>query len=185
MIAEPHISTRREAYAIPAAAGAIRAIQVWSWVGTIILVLTVWFTVKWVLSDTFVAVASGPDVPPKWMRLVLDSGQILMTTAWCWSFYLFVIRPLMRERRMSTDGFILIGCTIASLWDALTLVGQYWFTYNSYLFNRGSILSVVPITLSPHTAGANEAWPLFFINTLYGNFVLVAMLLCALLRAVR
>jgi hypothetical protein len=185
MATEARIVSRRESHPAPVVVTPVRAIHVWSWIGTVLLAVTIWYTVKWVSSDAFVAVPYGPDLPPEWMRIVLNTGQVVMTTLWCFSFYWFVLRPWVRERRMTTDGFILIGCTIASLWDALTLVGQYWFTYNSYLVNRGSILTVVPMTLSPHTPEANEAWPLFFINTLYGNFVLVAIILCALLRTIR
>ena len=163
----------------------VQPVQIWSVIGVILLALQIWYTVHWILSDQFVAVPSGPDVPPEWMRMALDIGQVVMTLIWCFSFYWFVLRPWQREKRFTTDGLIMIGCTLASGWDALSDVGQYWFTYNSYLVNRGSVLGVMPITLSPHTAGANEAWPMFFINTLYGNFVVVAIIMCALLRFVQ
>lgn len=163
----------------------VHPVQVWAWIGALLLALECYFTVKWIASDQFVPVPSGPDIPPEWMRTVLDTGQVVMTLAWCSAFYWFVLRPWRRERRLTTDGLIMIGCTLASLWDALSNTGQYWFTYNSYLVNRGSILGVMPTTLSPHAAGANEAWPLFFINTLYGNFVIVAIIMCALLRSLK
>ncbi len=163
----------------------VQPVQIWAWIGVALLMAEFWFAGKWILSDQFVAVPSGPDVPPEWMRHVLDIGQVVMTLIWCFSFYWFVIRAWQRERRLTTDSLIMIGCTLASGWDALSDVGQYWFTYNSYLFNRGSMLAVMPITLSPHAPGANEAWPMFFINTLYGNFVIVAIIMCALLRFVK
>ena len=132
----------------------LQPVQIWSVIGAILLALQIWYTVHWILSDQFVAVPSGPDVPPEWMRMALDIGQVVMTLIWCFSFYWFVLRPWMRERRLTTDGLIMIGCTLASGWDALSDVGQYWFTYNSYLVNRGSMLGMMPITLSPHAAGA-------------------------------
>ena len=177
--------SRTQAYTIPSALRQPTPIYFWSCVGAVLLGLELWFTARWIMSDQFVSVPSGPDLPPGWMRAALDIGQVAMPTAWLFSFCWFVVRPAFRERRITTDGLILIGCTLASLWDSLSDVGQYWFTYNSYLVNRGSILGVLPITLSPHAAGANEGWPLLFINTLYGNFIAVAVLMCALLRFVQ
>lgn len=177
-------AARDKAAALPLAQP-LQPVQIWAWIGALLLAIQLYYLAKWIGSDQFVAVPSGPDLPPPWMRTVLDVGQIVMTIFWTASFVWFVVRPLLRERRLTTDSLIVIGCTLASLFDALSDVGQYWFTYNSYLFNRGSMLGVMPITLSPHAPGANEAWPMFFINTLYGNFVIVAILMCALLRVVK
>ena len=163
----------------------VQPVQIWAWIGTVLLALELYYTAKWIGSDQFVAVPSGPDLPPPWMQTVLNIGQVVMTAAWCLSFCWFVLRPWLRERHLTTDGLIVIGCTLASMWDALSNVWQYWFTYNAYLVNRGSILGVLPITLSPHAPGSAEAWPMFFINTLYGNFVIVAIIMCALLRWVK
>ena len=186
MSAKPQTSDVRITRSVTASpASAVQPVQIWSSIGTLLLALQIYFTIKWIGSDQFVAVPSGPDLPPQWMQNVLNVGQIVMTIIWCFSFYWFVLRPWLRERRLTTDSYIMLGCTLASGWDALSNVGQYWFTYNSYLVNRGSMLGVMPITLSPHAAGANEAWPLFFINTLYGNFVVVALLMCILLRFVK
>ena len=186
MSAKPHFAGERlERAARTEARRSLQPVQIWSWIGTVLLAIEVYFTAKWIMSDQFVSVPSGPDVPPEWMRMVLDGGQIVMTLAWCFSLYWFVLRPWLREKRLTTDSYIMLGCTFASGWDALSNTGQYWFTYNAYLINRGSILSVMPTTLSPHAPGSAEAWPLFFINTLYGNFVIVAMLMCALLRFVK
>lgn len=163
----------------------LQPVQIWAVIGVMLLALELYFGIKWVLSDSFVAVPVGTDLPPLWMRRVLDIGQVLMTLGWLACVYGFVIRPWWRERRLGTDALIVIGCTLASFWDALSNIGQFWFTYNTYLFNRGSMLDVMPFTLSPRAPGATEAWPMFFINTLYGHFVLVAILMCALLRFVQ
>ncbi len=161
---------------------ALQPVQIWAAIGALLIAIELYFAIRWIGSDSFVAVPSGPDLPPAWMRRVLDIGQVVMTLAWCAAFAWFVLRPWLRERRLTTDGLIVIGCTLASGWDALSNIGQFWFTYNAYLINRGSMLDLMPITLSPRSPGATEAWPMFFIGTLYGNFVLVTMLLCALLR---
>ncbi len=160
-------------------------VLLWSFIGTILLGLEFYYLAVWVHSPAFAPIISGPDIPPPWMRGALIGGQIGMSLAWCVSGAIFVLRPLWRDKRLSTDGLIFIGCTLASVWDALSNTGRYWFTYNSYLFNRGSIQAVLPITMAPHAPGTGEAWPIFFIDTLYGNFVILALLMCMLLRAVK
>lgn len=161
------------------------AVLAWSAIGTILLAIEFYYLAVWVTSDAFTPIISGPDVPPSWMRDALTTGQIIMSLAWCISGFIFVLRPLWREQRLSTDSLIFIGSTLASVWDALSNTGRYWFTYNSYLFNRGSIQAVLPISLAPHAPGTGEAWPIFFIPTLYGNFVVIALLVCLLLRALK
>jgi hypothetical protein len=163
----------------------VQPVQIWFWIGIVLLAIQFWYTAKWVMSDQFVAVPTGPDVPPEWMRNVLDIGQIVMTTLWCFSFFWFVLRPLLRGKRVGIDGLMMIGLTLSSGWDALSDVGQYWFTYNAYLVNRGSMLGVMPITLSPHAAGVNEAWPMFFIDTTYGNVFYMLMFMCAVMRRIQ
>ena len=160
----------------------LQAVQFWSWVGIFLLGIQIYYTIKWVTSEHWAAVPAGPDVPPEWMQWTLDIGQIALTSTVFLCFLWFVLKPLIRERRLSTDGLIFIGCYMAAGWDALSNVGQYWFTYNSYLVNRGSILAVMPITVSPHTPGSADAWPIFFIGSLYGHFIFVALGVCAFLK---
>lgn len=162
----------------------MQPVQVWFWIGIVLLAIQFWYTTKWVMSDQFVAVPPGPDLPPQWMRYALDIGQVVVTLLWCFSFFWFVLRPLLRGKRVSTDGLLIIGFTFASGLDALSNVGQYWFTYNSYLVNRGSILGVMPITLSPHAAGVNEAFPIFFIPMAYGNNFYMLAAMCAVMRLI-
>ena len=93
----------------------LQPVQIWAGIGAALLIAELYFTLKWIASDHFVAVPSGPDVPPEWMRIVLDAGQIVMTLLWCITFFWFVIRPWWRERRLTTDGLIVIGCTLVTL----------------------------------------------------------------------
>jgi len=170
---------------IVAAPRVFPAVWAWSFIGTVLLGVEFYYLAVWVSGDEFTPIIAGPDTPPAWMRDALFGGQIIMSLAWCVSGSVFVLRPLWRGKRLGTDGLIFIGCTLASVWDALSNTGRYWFTYNSYLFNRGSIQAVLPITLAPHAPGTGEAWPIFFIDTLYGNFVVLALWMCLLLRAVK
>ena len=39
-------------------------VQIWTWIGSLLLVVEIWFMAKWIGSEHFVSVPSGPDVPP-------------------------------------------------------------------------------------------------------------------------
>lgn len=160
-------------------------IKFWSWVGALLLAVEAYFLIMWVTGDAFVPVPSGPDPVPAYMKNALIGGQVLVSLVWLACVVGFVIRPWMRDGRLSTDGLIVIGCTLVSPWDPLSTSGQYWFTYNSYLVNYGSVVSALPINLAPHDAGANVAWPMLFIPTLYGSLILFAIALCAIMRWAR
>jgi hypothetical protein len=56
---------------------------------------------------------------------------------------------------------------LASPFDELSNYAHYWFTYNSYMVNFGSLMGGLPGVVQPHRAGANEAWPIFLIPAAY------------------
>ena len=160
-------------------------IRFWAWIGALLLAVESYFLIAWVTGDAFVPVPSGPDPLPTYMKNSLIGGQVLVSLVWLACVVGFVIRPWMRDGRPSVDGLIVVGCTLVSPWDPLSTSGQYWFTYNSYLVNYGSVISALPINLAPHDPGANVAWPMLFIPTLYGSLIFFAIALCALMRWAR
>lgn len=119
-------------------------VRVWATIGTILVALELATIVRWVSGSEFTAVKVGPDRPPHWMRLVLDVGQIAAVVVALGVIYVLLVRPWVRERRVTLNGLLVIGGILASFWDGLSSYPQHWFNYNSYLFNRGSVLSAVP-----------------------------------------
>lgn len=161
---------------------ALEPLQYWSGIGAVILLLSGYFILSWVTGDAFVPVPYGPDEPPGYMKFGLIAGQIITTLCCLACLYYFVVRPLRRDGRLSIDGMLVIGVMLVSPWDPLSTSGQMWVSYNSYLINYGTVLTELPFNLSPQRAGANVAWPILFIPTLYANFVVFAILINGLMR---
>lgn len=160
----------------------IEPIQYWGWVGLFIFLLASYFILSWVTGDAFVAVPYGPDEPPAYMKIAFITGQLVTSLCGLACVYYFIVKPWKRDRRLSTDGLLVIGAVLVSPWDPLSTSGQMWVSYNSYLINYGTVLTELPFNLAPHQAGANVAWPILFIPTLYANFVVFAIFINGVMR---
>jgi hypothetical protein len=74
----------------------------------------------------------------------------------------FVIQPLRRDGRVSTDGLLCLAFFVfAWFQDPLANYGGAVFTYNSELFNMGSWLNEVPGAVTPGEPGAQLSEPLW------------------------
>jgi hypothetical protein len=165
---------------VPAAAGlrSVPAIKCWAALGALMLAVELFFIGKWVTSDAFTPVKSGPDSPPGWMAAALVVGQVLFVAGALWMLYRCLVVPWRRERRVSTDGLLCIAALLASPWDMFSNYWDYWFTYNSHQVNMGSVMSALP-GVSPHAPGQGEAWPILLIPGAYVVvFVGLAMIGC-------
>jgi hypothetical protein len=138
-------------------------IQVWAGIGAVLIVLELSAVTAWVTGPNFQEIPVGPDQPPQWMRVTLDAIQIVGIVVAALLAWFLLIRPLIRERRLTLNGSFVIAGVLASFWDGLSAAPQMRVNYNSYLFNRGSVLSAVPGVLSPNADGVGQSWPFFAI----------------------
>src|SRR5262249_39649066 len=117
---------------------------------------------------------SGPSQPPGWMKANLVFWQVISPLAALALIFWFIARPWWRERRITTDGILIIAfCT---LWfqDPLCNYSGSWVTYNSWLINMGSWHSSVPGSASFAAPGEMLAEPLLLIPALYVYFFWLA-----------
>jgi Spirocyclase AveC-like len=161
-------------------------VKIWAGVGAVLVAVELFFLIDWVSGSKFKAVPSGPDKVPGWMNVVGVVGQVVMPAAAVFSFYWFLARPWLRERRITTDGLLCIAFLLASPWDPLSTYTNDWFTYNSHLVNFGSVVSVLPGVLGRHGAGVGDAWSVLFIAPVYvAVFIWMSVLFCAMLRRIQ
>ena len=158
-------------------------VKLWATLGAALLALELFFLGKWVTGPNFTPVESGPDLPPEWMRVVLIVGQVLFVAGALVFIYRLLVLPWLRERRVTTDGLLVIAALLASPFDMFSNYWHYWFTYDSYLLDEGSIMSELPGVVQPHGAGVGEAWPILLIPGAYVViFVGLAIIGCAAMR---
>lgn len=154
--------------------------------GAAILVVNVALLTGWVTGPDFARVPQGADQPPTFMRIALDVGQILLPLIVVGLLYLWVVRPWLRERRITYDGLLCLAALAVSMWDCASIYVVPWFSYNSHLLNFGNPLSALPGWTSANEPGTSIAWSFPVLPAFYAiSFPLIGIMGCALLRATK
>lgn len=158
----------------------------WAGLGAAALAVQAAILVRWLFSDDFHHVSSGPDPVPGWMKGALVAWQVILPVAGLTVLYVFVVKPWRRDRRLSVDG--LLVCAFATLWvqDPMSAYGGEWFTYNAWMVNMGSWVHSVPGWLAPGTPDHQIAYPLLVVPGAYiCIFILVSFLGAGLMRRLK
>jgi Spirocyclase AveC-like len=161
------------------------AVKVWAAVGGVLLVLQLYVWIRWVTGPYFVRVPAGPSDPPMYMKIFLTANGALMCVGLPAAIWWFLIRPWVRERRITLDGLLLISCALFFFQDPLLNYFNTWCTYNTWLWNRGSWSSHIPGWVSPESPGRQVAEPLLINATGYGMVLLLAIAGCWFMRKVK
>jgi hypothetical protein len=135
--------------------------------GALLIAFESYVYARWITGPRFVRVNSGPDSPPEWMKFALNAGQVIAVMAMLWCLYWFVYRPYRRDRRISVDGLFALSFLMLSFQDPISSYFGHWFTYNAYLFNRGSFVNDIPGWNAFGQPGQMLATPIFFIPPTY------------------
>jgi hypothetical protein len=151
----------------------VATVKIWAGIGAVILLYQIYVLICWVTGPNFVEVPSGPTPVPGWIKLCCDVVTYwigIPATLWIW--WQFVIKPWRRT------GQFLTGESMITIW--MTWFGWFWdpganmtysfFTYNSYMWNRGSWLADSPLwvsTMSGTGPGKMQAYPMIFDITVY------------------
>jgi hypothetical protein len=93
------------------------AVVFWAALGAVLLTVELFYLGKWVTGPNFTPVDSGPDTPPEWMRVALIAGQVLFVGGALIFIYRLLVLPWLRERRVTTDGLLVIAALLASPFD--------------------------------------------------------------------
>lgn len=111
---------------------------VWAVVGLVWLVVSVQALVRWIASDDFApAPLLGPDVMEAWRLVALRIFEGASLLVLVWFFWFCVVRPVIRERRLSLDGKFVLGGLVAFVGDAFLNSRQYLFAWNANNINMG------------------------------------------------
>jgi hypothetical protein len=170
----------------PATLRKFQPVQWWAGFGAVMFAFVAYLMIGWVAGPNFEPVPVGPSDPPTAMKVVLNTGQILLTVTAIFTVYWFLIRPWRRGRGLTTDG-LLVLC-FASVWW-IDPVGNYfghWIVYNSYLPNMGSWVAEVPGWNSYAAPGATTVEPFPFLPGMYISlFFLMTVLMSKLMGWMR
>jgi hypothetical protein len=149
----------------------------WAILGALMLVFMAYVLIKWITGPDFKSVPTGRTTPPDSMKI----GEIvfisLSIAADAILLYRMVIRPWIRERRVGTNGLFLLCFAFMYFQDPVSDAGGYWFTYNSWIPNRGSWASSLPGWLPIARPGHSLVEPFIMMLPGYLYFFLAPMVL--------
>jgi Spirocyclase AveC-like len=139
----------------------------WAALGALIFACIAYVLIDWVSGPFFERVPTGPMDPPTYMKVAMVFFQAVSIPIGLALIYWFVVRPIIRQRRLTLDGMLVIAFLTLWFQDPLSAYGGHWFTYNSWALNRGSWVHSVPGWLSNGKPGAMLVEPILIMPGLY------------------
>jgi hypothetical protein len=167
------------------ARSAVKPVTIWATVGGALLLLQVYVWIRWISGPYFERVPGGPTDPPMYMKVMLTANAVVMCVGLPFVIWWFIVRPWVRERRITLDGLLFVSCGLFFFQDPLLNYFNTWCTYNTWLWNRGSWSSHIPGWVSPESPGRQVAEPLLINATGYGMVLVLAMAGCWLMRKIK
>jgi hypothetical protein len=164
----------------------VKPVQIWAALGGAILLLQLYVWTRWLTGPYFERVPAGPTEPPMYMKVPLIANAVVLWVGLPFALWYFIIRPWVRERRITLDGMLLVSMGLMFFQDPLLNYVNTWCTYNTWLFNRGSWSSHIPGWVSPEEPGRQVAEPLLTNVPGYAYGVLLITIAgCWLMRKVK
>lgn len=161
-------------------------VRTWAVVGGAILLLQLYVWIRWITGPYFERVPTGPSDPPMYMKIPLMANAIVLWIGLPFALWFFIIRPWVRERRITLDGMLLVSMALMFFQDPLLNYFNTWCTYNTWLFNRGSWSSDIPGWVSPEEPGRQVAEPLLTNVPGYAYGVLLITIVgCWVMRKIK
>jgi Spirocyclase AveC-like len=143
-------------------------VKYWAVAGGLMVAFIAYVLISWVTGPFWKEVPPGPTPLPGWMKFSMIAWQIIMPSVWLVLVYKFVITPFRREKRLTTDGLILLAGTTVFFQDPLASYFNNWLTYNAYLVNRGSWVNNIPGWMAFGEPGRMLVEPLLFTPAAHG-----------------
>ena len=159
------------------------AVKIWAAVGTVFLAYTLYVFVRWVSGPFFEPVAGGPTEPPMYMKIPLMANAVVLWIGTPFALWFFLIRPWVREKRITLDGMLLVSMGLMMFQDPVLNYYSTWCTYNAWLWNRGSWAPHIPGWVAHEEPGHTVPEPLLtnIPGYMYG-VLLITIVGCWLMR---
>lgn len=154
-------------------------VKLWAALGVAFTLTSVTLFTVWILSGPE-RTPPGPSTIPTWMRWSLDIQIAIGWVAAVGVVWFFLIKPWRRQRRLTTDGMLIIGFVIAYWQDTIVNSLQPWSLYNTRIQNWGSWNNFMPGWSTPHGERVAEPaiwavptyiWGLFGV-TVFASFMM-------------
>lgn len=149
-------------------------VQYWAYLGLLISAFWAWIMVKWVTGPYFTPTLPGPTPQPDWQGPAQIAFQAFCIIALFVVGYKLLWKPWSREKRVTTDGALMIAFFTMFFQDQITMMGGgYWFTYNAHVFNMGSWFPEIPGWMTFAQPGQTPGEPILMMGPGYAYFFLI------------
>lgn len=136
---------------------------------------------RWLLSHPSAAPV-GPDQWDGWKSVYLQIFQWATFACAPIVLWKFAVKPALRERRLTFDGMLIVGCFTLWFYDPMDNYFNLSFTYNAHFLQFGTWARFIPGYRYP--TGYPE--PVLFVGAMYVWMLFGFVLLgCAFMRRLR
>ena len=163
----------------------VKPVTIWATVGGALLILQLYVWTRWITGPYFERVPGGVSDPPIYMKIPLMANAIGALIGLPLAIWWFIVRPWLRERRITLDGMLLVSMGLMFFQDPLLNYFNTWCTYNTWLFNRGSWSPYIPGWVSPDSPGHQVAEPLLTNTPGYALVLLIIVAGCWVMRRIK
>jgi hypothetical protein len=140
-------------------------VKFWASIGAVFLLVEAYVIVAWLTSGQATATPRGPTHVPGWMSVLAVLAQAGSVIAGSAVAYAFLIRPWIKQRRITADGILVLVFASVYWQDPLMSYAQNQLTYNSLYVNLGSWAPHLPGWVAPRAHLVPE--PLLLIGPSY------------------
>jgi Spirocyclase AveC-like len=147
-------------------------VKVWATVGTGFLSLYVFSTARWLLGGHAKPTITGAESSPTWLLVGARAHEVVFTLVAGIVVYRTVVRPLRRDGRLGTDGWIVIAGVTVWWMDPVGNYNTISYVYPSTFHNLGCPQCYLPFWQSN---ALTYAEPPLFTLMYYIGFTLVIM----------
>jgi hypothetical protein len=140
-------------------------VKLWAGFGLVSIILVVRGWIGWISSSDFTPSDPGSDPFTGVKLAVLRGCEVVSCAVALLLVYRFLIRPLLRERRLTYDGQVVLAAALLWFYDPVVNYFNFNFVYNTHFFDMGSWTFHIPGWESPNANRFPE--PIFMIGGTY------------------
>jgi hypothetical protein len=156
----------------PKARRQFRWVRFWAAIGVVHFVVAGWIAFQWFTSGDLHPSATGADDAPTHVLAAIYIGQTLSPLVGAGIVYWWLIRPWIRERRLTTEGMVLIGALCLYFpYDITNNYVSFFFQYNAHFWNVGSWAGEIPGSIIPRGHNVVEIPIFMFPAYAWGVFL--------------
>ncbi|MFA5938923.1 MAG: spirocyclase AveC family protein [Sinimarinibacterium sp.] len=139
------------------------AIKWWAGVGALFLLFQLYVWGSWILSGDFTPTPAPANDETR--RFWIKAFEYFCIVASSSTLYWFTIRPIIKYRRLTTDGIVIGVAPLLWFQDPGGLYVTQWWTYSSHFTNYGNWITHVPGAITPNANLVPE--PVFAASSMY------------------